>query len=171
MDRLAVLIHQVQREKKMQDSEVERAKNVALHYNARPELGREDRKRSDVFQLKALNNWIKSVLIAEATSETRATRVLDLCCGKGGDLVKWSKAPTIQSLVGVDIADVSVEQATKRFKDMRFVNYKANFLAADVFAVSIISCFIFRGDYDGSCNQSHQKDPAGTPHSVVQRHL
>ena len=65
------------------DDETRRAQNVAMHYNTRPELGREGRQQSDVFQLKALNNWIKSVLIAEATSETRASRVLDLCCGKG----------------------------------------------------------------------------------------
>jgi mRNA (guanine-N7-)-methyltransferase len=120
------------------DDETRRAQDVATHYNARPELGRDGRQKSDVFQLKALNNWIKSVLIAEATYETRAQRVLDLCCGKGGDLVKWTKVPSLKNLVGVDIADVSVKQATERFKAMRFVNYSANFLAADVFAVCIV---------------------------------
>jgi len=59
---------------------------------------------------------------------------MDLGCGKGGDLQKWSKAG-ITHFTGVDIADVSVEQAHGRYKDMskrsRGRIFGANFFAAD----------------------------------------
>jgi mRNA (guanine-N7-)-methyltransferase len=42
-------------------------------------------------------------------------RVLDLACGKGGDLVKWDKA-RIQHYVGVDIAKGSVSSVGSRFQ-------------------------------------------------------
>ena len=47
-------------------------------------------------------------------------RVLDLCCGKGGDLLKWSKCEIpVTALVGFDIADVSIKQCRDRFRDMK----------------------------------------------------
>ena len=58
---------------------------------------------------------------------------MDLCCGKGGDLIKWSKQ-NIRELVGVDIANVSIEQAQNRFQENRYFKFKAKFYAADAFA-------------------------------------
>ena len=83
------------------------------------------RQESPIIGLKSFNNWVKSVLItrfahpaladspvspAEAEGMGRGRpgerpggvkgRVLDMGCGKGGDLTKWSKA-RIKEYVGV----------------------------------------------------------------------
>ena len=44
-------------------------------------------------------------------------RVLDMCCGKGGDLLKWKKS-NISHLICTDIAQVSLEQCQQRYDDM-----------------------------------------------------
>ena len=93
------------------------------------------RQESPIFGLKSFNNWVKSVLITTyahpavmASSNsgpldqgpyprrgpgggrgpTRgAGKVLDMGCGKGGDLIKWVKARIIQ-YVGVGAYYTSV---------------------------------------------------------------
>lgn len=70
--------------------------------NTRPEVGVKQRMESPIIGLKYFNNWVKSVLITRfahpaLTSQPAGPgrgrgKVLDLGCGKGGDLIKWSKA-------------------------------------------------------------------------------
>ncbi|KAI9104674.1 guanine-N(7)-methyltransferase [Phlyctochytrium arcticum] len=107
---------------------------VAAHYNARPQVSRSVRQSSPILHLKNFNNWVKSLLIHKFSREPFSPphTVLDLCCGKGGDLLKWSKAG-IQHLVGVDIAAVSVEQAKGRYTQGRGHAFSAEFIAADCF--------------------------------------
>jgi mRNA (guanine-N7-)-methyltransferase len=69
----------------------EEAEGVADHYNARPDSGVAQRGRSPILHLRSFNNWVKSVLIREFLSAPKL-KVLDLACGKGGDLLKWDKA-------------------------------------------------------------------------------
>jgi mRNA (guanine-N7-)-methyltransferase len=78
---------------------------VAQHYNSRPEVGVDKRETSQIIQLKKFNNWIKAVLIQRFTR--RNFVVLDFGCGKGGDMIKWSKA-NIKKLVGLGIAFVDL---------------------------------------------------------------
>ncbi|XP_071959248.1 mRNA cap guanine-N(7) methyltransferase-like isoform X2 [Antedon mediterranea] len=72
--------------------------------------------------MRNFNNWIKSICIGETLTKLRQENnnitVLDLCCGKGGDLLKWKKGQ-ISHLVCVDIADVSVKQAQSRYQEMK----------------------------------------------------
>ncbi|KAG8971466.1 mRNA cap guanine-N7 methyltransferase [Tulasnella sp. 425] len=116
---------------------------VERHYNARPDVGVDKRQDSPIIGLKSFNNWIKSVLISnfatpalkESTvtaplppppqrgnyrgpSNPRIGKVLDMGCGKGGDLQKWSKA-RIADYVAVDIAAMSVDQAYHRWQDLQ----------------------------------------------------
>ena len=50
--------------------------------------------------MRNFNNWVKSVLIRIHLDEIGPNAdVLDLCCGKGGDLLKW-KEGGISYLVG-----------------------------------------------------------------------
>ncbi|GAA5951758.1 hypothetical protein JCM3765_003109 [Sporobolomyces pararoseus] len=116
---------------------------VANHYNARPNISRETRLESPIIGLKNFNNWIKSVLIAKFArregvnvEQVPRVKVLDLGCGKGGDLQKWSKAGT-DEYVGIDLAAVSVEQARSRWEYMRSPRFPATFLTLDCFEESI----------------------------------
>lgn len=105
------------------------AKHIATHYNQIKPLGRHDRQKSDILGVRNFNNWVKSVLIHEY-SRSGAT-VLDLACGKGGDLPKW-KRTSIRRMVGVDIAEVSVEEARRRYGEMR-PRFEASYHVLDAF--------------------------------------
>ncbi|KAG9245525.1 mRNA capping enzyme-domain-containing protein [Calycina marina] len=114
---------------------------VRQHYNAVPQLGRDWRGTdSRIKGLRSLNNWIKSTLIqkfspaedytpgaqergsGQAFDEgppPKGLLVLDLGCGKGGDLGKWQKAPqAVELYVGLDPAEVSIQQAKGRYSEM-----------------------------------------------------
>ncbi|SMQ46051.1 unnamed protein product [Zymoseptoria tritici ST99CH_3D7] len=98
------------------------AEIVAEHYNAVPERGREWRSsESKIKGLRSLNNWIKSTLIqkfSKPENHVPDLKILDMACGKGGDLGKWQKAPQVPALyVGCDIASKSIEQAQDRFNE------------------------------------------------------
>ena len=99
---------------------------VRQHYNAVPQRGREWRKTdSRIKGLRSFNNWIKSTIIHkfspnEEGKEDQPLNVLDVGCGKGGDLGKWAQAPqAVGYYVGIDPAEVSIEQAKERYMQMR----------------------------------------------------
>ncbi|KAM0355924.1 hypothetical protein ACHAPU_000313 [Fusarium lateritium] len=120
------------------EAEQERIRNnsdlVRQHYNNVPERGRDWRTRdSKIKGLRVFNNWIKSCIIQRYSPDedhTPGSReagrssgkdllVLDMGCGKGGDLNKWQQAPQpIQLYVGLDPADVSIEQARDRYRTL-----------------------------------------------------
>lgn len=124
---------------------------VSAHYNAVPERGRKWRKTdSQIKGLRSLNNWVKSTLIQKFSQPDIPTPnllVLDMGCGKGGDLMKWQSAPQAPRLyVGVDPADVSINQARDRYEEMRRRRgprgrpqrlFEAHFYAQDAFGESL----------------------------------
>ncbi|EME50306.1 hypothetical protein DOTSEDRAFT_68987 [Dothistroma septosporum NZE10] len=120
------------------------AELIAEHYNAVPERGRDWRQaESKIAGLRSLNNWIKSTLIQKFSRPeipVEDLKVLDMACGKGGDLGKWEKAPQVPVLyVGCDIAGVSIEQAQQRYNENlrksrgRFSRMHAEFYVRDTF--------------------------------------
>ncbi|KAF2227613.1 S-adenosyl-L-methionine-dependent methyltransferase [Elsinoe ampelina] len=97
---------------------------VSNHYNLVPQRGREWRKTdSNIRGLRSFNNWVKSALIQKFSQPdipVQELLVLDIGCGKGGDLQKWAAAPQAPTLyVGIDPAQVSIEQARERYEEMR----------------------------------------------------
>ncbi|KAG8763061.1 mRNA cap guanine-N7 methyltransferase [Ceratobasidium sp. 423] len=140
---------------------------VAQHYNRRKEVGVRARQDSPIIGLRNFNNWIKSVLIAKfgrrplQDSNTRGPnphgrgntsgKVLELGCGKGGDLRKWGKA-SIREYVGLDIADVSITQARARHNELvPSQRFDAEFHAFDCFSDNIntvVSPHRFRTPFD-----------------------
>ncbi|XP_072226761.1 mRNA cap guanine-N(7) methyltransferase [Leuresthes tenuis] len=114
---------------------------VASHYNKLQEVGLVVRSQSRIFFMRNFNNWLKSVLIGEILEQVRdaghrQVSVLDLGCGKGGDLLKWRRGG-ISHLVCADIAAVSVEQCQSRYEDMKRKShhneriFSAQFITAD----------------------------------------
>lgn len=98
---------------------------VAAHYNNVPETGLDERSKSRILYLRNFNNWIKSMLIDEYVTKVRESKprgsglkVLDMGCGKGGDLFKWRQGK-ITHLVAADIAATSVDQCKERYNDMK----------------------------------------------------
>lgn len=131
------------------------AEAIAQHYNAVPERGREWRStESKIAGLRSLNNWIKSTLIQKFSRPEIPVpdmKVLDMACGKGGDLGKWKKAPQIPVLyVGCDIANVSISDARKRYEEDlqrgrgRPPRMQAEFYVYDTFAHSLVDIPIIR---------------------------
>ncbi|RMZ86723.1 hypothetical protein DV736_g6052, partial [Chaetothyriales sp. CBS 134916] len=136
-------------------------------YNERPDWfkthGREWRKNdSQIKGLRSFNNFIKSVLIQKFSPEVNddedawgledkpkdvhqdPIRVLDIGCGKGGDLGKWDKLPTpVELYVGLDPASTSIQQASQRYmemsrrRDRQAALYDGRFFVQDCFGESI----------------------------------
>lgn len=127
--------------RKHDDDELETVapSTVADHYNNRREVGREAREFSPIIPLKRFNNWVKSALIAlhaqSRQERGKGGRILELGCGKGGDLRKWDRQrPAV--MVMVDLADVSVDQARQRYEEGHF-RWPASFYAFDCFRVCV----------------------------------
>ncbi|KAJ9640809.1 uncharacterized protein PV06_06965 [Exophiala oligosperma] len=134
-------------------------------YNARPEWVKERgrdwrRNESQIKGLRSFNNWVKSCLIqrfspvekqqveelgwgeeAKEPEEQKPLLVLDVGCGKGGDLGKWQLAPQVVGLyVGLDPAETSISQARERYQSMRRGRrpiFDAYFLPQDCFGAWI----------------------------------
>ncbi|KAK5083418.1 mRNA cap guanine-N7 methyltransferase [Lithohypha guttulata] len=136
---------------------------VNQFYNAVPEYVKEKgrdwrRNESQIKGLRSFNNWVKSCIIqkfspqdkkveqeeelgwgetAKEPEEIKPLLVLDVGCGKGGDLQKWDKAPQPVGLyVGLDPADISVDQAKERYHSMwrgRRPRFDARFGTKDCF--------------------------------------
>ncbi len=127
---------------------------VRNHYDSRREVGTGERLNSPIFRLKAFNNFIKSVLLDEYLSrrvselklkDRSQLVVLDICCGKGGDLQKWLMAG-VGYCVFADHASNSVKDALKRFNEMTPRGrdsrlYPAKFIVADCHTVDLTTSY------------------------------
>nr|SVE93664.1 EOG090X07I2 [Scapholeberis mucronata] len=113
---------------------------VAQHYNQLSEKGLAERKESRIFHMRNLNNWIKSRIIGNILDRIRKENgpncrlnVLDLGCGKGGDLLKWERG-NVHHVICADIAATSIEQCKERYEKMKHRSrpvFTAEFIAAD----------------------------------------
>ena len=97
------------------------------------------RDKSILYHMKCFNNWVKATQIAELDPITgnhrQPLRVLDLACGKGGDLTKWIiHKRGMRNYVGIDVARGSLKDAAERARTLRKRNKltKAVFSCADL---------------------------------------
>jgi mRNA (guanine-N7-)-methyltransferase len=86
--------------------------------------GIEGRKASRLLFLRSFNNWIKSVLINKYTYFLgRDLSILDICCGRGGDLEKFFRSK-IRIYVGSDLAEESLKNAMDRLTKLKNEKFK-----------------------------------------------
>ena len=101
------------------------------------------RDQSRIFHMRAFNGWVKATQIAELNPRSSVAskkgklpglRVLDLACGKGGDLGKWTLHPRgIRNYVGIDVARGSLKDAAIRARKMsKQLGGRATFTCADL---------------------------------------
>lgn len=119
-------------------------KVVATHYNKLEEKGLAERSKSKIFYMRNFNNWIKSILINEFLTKIKNSlrhgeplRVLDMCCGKGGDLLKWEKSG-ITHLICTDIAEISIQQCEERYRSMEIRQKHNRF--SKLFSAEFFAC-------------------------------
>ncbi|KAJ4353048.1 mRNA cap guanine-N7 methyltransferase [Ascochyta clinopodiicola] len=142
-DREAARQRQLQREQEAARTAQQEAASrgvhdvVKQHYNMVPERGREWRQTdSKIKGLRSYNNWVKSSLIQKFIGDDRNLKILDIGCGKGGDLQKWQASRKVELYVGCDPADVSIKQAKDRYAQMQKKSrrlFHAEFYAKDCF--------------------------------------
>jgi mRNA (guanine-N7-)-methyltransferase len=124
-------------------------------YNEQKEKNIDDRKNAILNEHRTFSNWIKSILIQkysnlvkeyyhseremmgedEMDDELPADQnfpmsVLEMACGKGGDLRKWQEAK-IQNYVGIDISNVSLQRAAARFMGFQGLSFCSLFIEGD----------------------------------------
>lgn len=92
-------------------SDINDAMNASAHYDAKALLGKPP-AGAERSALQRFHNEAKRALLA--TYATGAESVLDLACGRGGDVHKWLSLG-ITHVKGLDVSPASVEEARSRF--------------------------------------------------------
>ncbi|KAG8222959.1 hypothetical protein J437_LFUL000254 [Ladona fulva] len=143
---------------------------VAGHYNALEDRGLEVRSNSRIYFMRNFNNWIKSVLINQYLTKIQdkkkygePLKVLDIGCGKGGDLMKW-RIGRISHLVCADVAD---ERLRFKYKDpsIKFDLVSCQFAfhycfeslpQADIMLCNIAECLKPKGYFIGTTPDAYE---------------
>lgn len=108
---------------------------VRQHYNERTFISKKhNRNYSPIIKLRNFNNAIKYMLIDKFTRPGDV--VLELACGKGGDLRKYGAAG-ISQFIGVDISNASITEALKRYHSMKNLDYQVILITGDCFGESL----------------------------------
>ncbi|KAK8527305.1 hypothetical protein V6N13_085144 [Hibiscus sabdariffa] len=150
------------------------ARKVADHYSARTNQTLEEREASPIIHLKKLNNWIKSVLIQ--LYARRGDAILDLACGKGGDLIKWDKAK-VEYYVGIDIAQGSIEDCRTRYNGdadhqrRKKFTFPARLICGDCFEVRLDRVLANDGSFDICSYQDLKFIGVGYNYNISKQHL
>lgn len=88
-----------------------RASTAEEHYDARACGAKQ--KQGDRSELQQFHNAAKRALLAEFA--TGSQRLLDLACGRGGDIHKW-RSQGIPHVTGLDISSKSIDEARDRLR-------------------------------------------------------
>ena len=110
--------------------------------------GKEGRKASRIIFLRSFNNWVKASMINKYCKKLgKGVAVLELCCGKGGDLDKYFMN-NIKLFVGADISKESLKNAMDRLEKIKNEKYEDNFR---------IKCIFIKDDLSSPDNRFLEK--------------
>lgn len=90
---------------------------MRAHYNRASRESSAARRQSAQLNLRKFHNALKRALFVRALTlqgRARPGAVLDLACGRGGDVSKWAELGA-SSYVGVDLADEALRVAQDRY--------------------------------------------------------
>lgn len=82
-----------------------------------------ERSESSIYNIRVFHNMVKRELLTQTVEflksnyKLNTTSLLDLSCGKGGDLQKWYDNG-ITKVVGFDIDESSITEANRRYKSL-----------------------------------------------------
>lgn len=121
------------------DDDSSSATAVARHYDRRPAVIELTRDRSPTFNFRQIQNMFKRALMDRVARDYTNLSVLDIGCGQGGDLSKWSNV-LCKHYTGVDISEESIGHARARYEALREKSVKyyepcmpnAQFFACDI---------------------------------------
>ena len=150
MKRVAIESGSTDAKRQAVDEPAGKALGVAKHYNARGNSSTQERDSSEIVHLKKLNNWVKAVLIIKYTPPSGA-HVLDLACGKGGDLNKWERRQ-VGLYAGVDIAHESIRDLMQRYNgegaSQKVMKFPTRLASGDCWAVTLRDAFADVAPFD-----------------------
>ena len=109
---------------------------------------------TSINNLRKFHNLIKKDLILKAVSDTKAECLLDIACGRGGDIHKWMMA-RLKCVYAFDSHHESVNEAISRFNEIKknnrgkipFITFKTlNSLNRDI--IEMVNKFDNKKVYD-----------------------
>ena len=90
---------------------------IQAHYNRMAQETKQQRNMDDLLPVRNFHNWIKNCLISQHCRP--GDRVVDFCCGKGGDLFKF-KHCQVAGYCGFDFAQDAIQTAKIRAHSIAF---------------------------------------------------
>ena len=123
------------------------AQDVRTHYN---QTAKNSHLTNELGEAAKVHNWIKSLLIQNCCK--RNDIVLDIGCGRGGDVKKFKKAK-IKKIIGIDLSEDSLQEMKQRCEQQEIDSFLIQGDAYDIefpSNISGISCnFAFHYFLDG----------------------
>lgn len=104
-------------------------KKIKEHYEKSKKYSNLERERLSTITIRKFNNFIKSVLIKNNTKIDQS--VLDIGCGKGGDIKKFANAG-IYEYWGMDISESSIKEAESRCRRSNY-RFRTKFFVQDCY--------------------------------------
>jgi mRNA (guanine-N7-)-methyltransferase len=85
------------------------------------EVAVQKRKDGPAYELKSFHNDVKDALVRRFTSRIPRARILDVGCGRGGDVWKYARLgpAAIASVVGIDVCDAEIREAKVRYETIK----------------------------------------------------